>query len=117
MLLHRHNFTTFEHVSLENLYLALRNLMIQENIMTAEDFSQRIRCMTMHKSKGLESTVVVLLEMDPEVVKSHHPHATIFEIFGDTLAAESADQDRLIYVALTRAKEKLYILSKEKFTS
>ena len=68
----------------------------------------------MKKSKGLEAEIVVLLEMDSEVIKSHHPHSAIFQIFGDTLEVESADQDRLIYVALTRAKRQLYLLTKDK---
>ena len=70
--------------------------------------------MTMHKSKGLESEIVILLEVDREVVAAHHPHATIFPLFGDTRTAESADQKRLLYVAMTRAKQQLYILSQEK---
>lgn len=115
MLLHRHNFTSCPGVTLSVLLAALRDLIVREQIMTFEFFTQNVRCMTMHKSKGLESEIVILLEMDATIIKSHHPHATIFEIFGDNLAAESADQDRLIYVALTRAKEKLYLLSNEKY--
>lgn len=115
MLLHRHNFTSCPGVTLNVLLAALRDLIVREQIMTFEFFTQNVRCMTMHKSKGLESEIVILLEMDATIIKSHHPHATIFEIFGDNLAAESADQDRLIYVALTRAKEKLYLLSNEKY--
>lgn len=114
LLLHRHNFTSFANVSLENLYLALRRIMVEEGVMSEMDFDSRVRCMTMHKSKGLESDVVILLEMDRSQVRSEHPHATIFEIFGDTRAAETADQHRLLYVALTRAKHKLYILSSDK---
>ncbi len=114
MLLHRHNFTSIPGVTLKVLLAALQNIVIEEGIMTAEAFSTKVRCMTMHKSKGLESEIVILLEMDPEIIKSHHPHATLFEIFGDTLATESADQDRLIYVALTRAKKHLYLVSSAK---
>ncbi len=114
LLLHRHNFTSFANVSLESFYQALRRLLVEEGIMREADFNDRVRCMTMHKSKGLESDVVVLLEMNRSQVRAEHPHATIFEIFGDTRAAETADQHRLLYVALTRAKHKLYILSSDK---
>lgn len=117
MLLHRHNFTSVPSVTLEILFSALRIIITEEGIMTDMIFTERVRCMTMHKSKGLESEIVILLEMDPEIIKSHHPHSTIFEIFGDTLTAESADQDRLIYVALTRAKEHLYLVSDAGFTT
>ncbi len=113
MLLHRHNFTSFAGISLAQFALALRALLIQENIMTTEDFTRKIRIMTMHKSKGLEADVVILLECDRKIVLSHHPHATTFPLFGDTLEAEQADQHRLLYVALTRARHKLYLLSSD----
>lgn len=114
MLLHRHNFTTFDGISLETFYSALRSLVTKEYIMSEAAFDANVRCMTMHKSKGLEAKVVILLEVDHEVVASCHPHATIFSLFGDTRANESADQKRLLYVAMTRAKEFLYILSSDK---
>lgn len=110
LLLHRHNFTSFTNVTLGNFLRALRQYLIKENILSAENFDQQVRCMTIHKSKGLESDVVILLEVDRNQVLSTHPHATIFELFGDTLTAEKSDQHRLLYVALTRAKHKLYIL-------
>lgn len=114
MLLHRHNFTSFDGITLEIFVCALRQLSIEQGIMTPDEFDRRVRCMTMHKSKGLESDVVILLELDREIVQNTHPHATIFELFGDTRAAEIADQQRLIYVALTRAKQRLYLLSTDK---
>lgn len=111
LLLHRHNFTSFAGVSLEDFLASVRHSLISENIMNDAEFDQRIRCMTIHKSKGLESDVVIMLETNRDQVLSSHPHATIFELFGDTLAAEKSDQQRLLYVALTRAKHRLYILT------
>lgn len=116
LLLHRHNFTSFAGVDLDGFYLALRNICINESIMKPDDFDVRVRIMTMHKSKGLESEVVVLLEASRDQILSSHPHAEIFTIFGDSRISEKADQHRLLYVALTRAKHKLYILSTDKKT-
>jgi len=113
LCLHRHNFTTFENINLETLYSALELLVTRESLLTAADFKRQIRCMTMHKSKGLESEIVILLEVDRAVIQSNHPHATIFQLFGDTQSAEAADQKRLLYVAMTRAKRQLYILSSD----
>ena len=79
--------------------------------MSEARFLEQVRCMTMLKSKGLESEVVILLDFNQDVILSHHPHASLFTIFGDTIENEKADQHRLIYVALTRAKRKLYLLS------
>lgn len=111
LLLHRHNFTSFAGVSLADFTESLRQLLLAEKIMTATDFANRVRAMTMHKSKGLEADVVIMLETNRDQVLAQHPHATIFELFGDNLAAEKADQQRLLYVAMTRAKHKLYILT------
>lgn len=111
MLLHRHNFTSFDSITLEIFFQALRQLTVSQGIMSDVDFAKQIRCMTMHKSKGLESDVVILLELNHNIIQSMHPHATIFQLFGDTRTAEIADQQRLIYVALTRAKHRLYLLS------
>ncbi len=113
LLLHRHNFTSFPGVTLENFLASLKIYLLEQNVLTESAFASQIRCMTMHKSKGLESDVVILLELNRDQILSTHPHATIFEIFGDTLAAERADQQRLLYVALTRAKHRLYLLTSD----
>lgn len=114
LLLHRHNFTSFDGVTLEIFAQALQIILEQQGVMTLAQFQQQVRCMTMHKSKGLEAEVVLLLELNHEIVRSSHPHATIFQLFGDTRAAEQADQSRLLYVAITRAKHKLYLLSSDR---
>lgn len=114
MLLHRHNFTSIPGVTLTVFMNALRRVVVEEGIMTPESFDAQVRCLTMHRSKGLESDVVIILELNHEIVLSEHPHAQMFEIFGDNAAAEKADQHRLLYVALTRAKHQLYILSNDK---
>ncbi len=114
LLLHRHNFTSCIGVTLENFLQALEILLLEQKLLTTEQFQKQIRGMTMHKSKGLESEIVIILEANREMIMSSHPHATIFELFGDTLANEKADQQRLLYVAMTRAKERLYILSSDK---
>lgn len=113
LLLHRHNFTSFANVTLDNFATALRNLLVEQNVLRSSE-ADNIRAMTMHKSKGLESDVVILLECNRDQVLGQHPHATIFELFGDTRAAEKADQHRLLYVALTRAKHRLYILHNDR---
>lgn len=113
LLLHRHNFTSIPAITLDDFRLALRQFLDDESILTKTDFDATVRCMTMHKSKGLESEVVILLECDYEQVLSAHPHAALFQLFGDSRASEKADQHRLLYVALTRAKKHLYILSSD----
>lgn len=114
MLLHRHNFTSFPDVTLETFHHALGIIASEEGIMTTEDFTKQVRCLTMHKSKGLESEVVIILEANRELILGHHPNADLWQIFGDNASVEKADQHRLLYVAMTRAKKKLYILSTDR---
>lgn len=114
MLLHRHNFTTFSNITLETFYAALKILTIEEGIMTSENFDQQVRCLTTHKSKGLESEVVILLEANRDLVLGQHSNADLWQLFGDNFVTEKSDQHRLLYVAMTRAKQKLYILSTDK---
>lgn len=113
MLLHRHNFTSTAGVDLTVFEHALKHVLEKDAVLTLQDFAKRIRIMTMHKSKGLEADVVILLELDQAQVLASHPFATMFEVFDDNLETEKADQHRLIYVALTRAKHKLYMLTND----
>lgn len=113
MLLHRHNFTSVAGVDLIVFERALKKVLVYEHILSESNFARQVRMMTMHKSKGLESDVVILLELDRAQVLASHPFATMFEIFDDNLETEKSDQHRLIYVALTRAKHKLYILTSD----
>lgn len=114
MLLHRHNFTTFLGVGLEAFHQALGLVCSENCVLGPADFAAKVRTMTMHKSKGLEAEVVLLLEFDRSLLFGAHPHAELFPHLGDSRATEKSDQQRLIYVALTRAKDRLYLLSKDK---
>lgn len=113
MILHRHNFTSFLGISLDNFVLSLKEICLDNFILTEEEFQQNIRAMTMHKSKGLEAEVVILLEFDHSLLFGSHPHAELFPSLGDSRAQELADQERLVYVALTRAKSINYLLTSD----
>ena len=66
---------------------------------------------TIHRSKGLEADVVILLEIDAGQFPKPPKPDEIFSIFNETYESRLADEERLFYVALTRAKEELYILT------
>ena len=110
MLLHRNNETNIEGISLEKLRSGLEYGLVEMNIMSREEFDEKIRVMTMHKSKGLESEVVIILEADEGVIPETHPDTSLYGIFGETDEAAMEDQKRLFYVAMTRAKKRLYII-------
>jgi len=65
-----------------------------------EDRGRGVRIMTVHASKGLEFSVVFL----PRLEEGIFPHRSALEN-----AEELEEERRLFYVAITRAKEKLYL--------
>jgi superfamily I DNA/RNA helicase len=66
-------------------------------------------CGTMHRSKGLEFRAVFLVHVNEDVVP---PKNAIESVLDDEEIEEIIKQERsLLYVASTRVRERLYILS------
>ena len=110
MLLHRNNETNLAGMSLVDLGRGLKWGLARLGIMTEAEFEERVRIMTMHKSKGLEAEVVIILEADEGVIPKTHPDTILYTVFGETEEVSLSDQKRLFYVAMTRAKKRLYII-------
>ncbi|EJF07190.1 ATP-dependent exonuclase V beta subunit, helicase and exonuclease domain-containing [Thiovulum sp. ES] len=64
---------------------------------------------TAHKSKGLQFDEVLLQKDSFENNKTHSENR-FFKIFGKTDDEIKAEEKRLFYVAITRAKDKLYLI-------
>jgi DNA helicase-4 len=85
-------------------------------IVRAYQNSVDIEFMTFHKSKGLEADYTILLDVNSEgmpfpSIKEDHP---LLKIFTETTENfRHAEERRLFYVALTRAKKKVYVLCNE----
>ena len=77
-------------------------------VADAADYSEdgdAVTLMTIHSAKGLEFKVVFLIGLEESIL----PHAnSLYE------EAELEEERRLMYVAITRAKEKLYFLNAQK---
>ncbi|MDP2090709.1 MAG: UvrD-helicase domain-containing protein [Candidatus Gracilibacteria bacterium] len=80
-----------------------------------ELFNNRIEFITAHKSKGKEADIVIMLDISekkyPSNVTSLKDDVKYDRIFGITSDSLLKDERRLFYVALTRAKEKIYMIS------
>ena len=109
LILHRNNDTHLK-ISLEGLERALEREVVKAGVLAEEEFKEKVRVMTMHKSKGLEAEVVIILEADAGVIPKTHPDTRLFGVFGETEEVALNDQVRLFYVAMTRAKKRLYIM-------
>jgi DNA helicase-2/ATP-dependent DNA helicase PcrA len=67
-----------------------------------EDIRQKVTLSTMHSSKGLEFPIVFLCGASDDLL----PHAKSIE---EAHGAAEAEERRLLYVGITRAKERLFI--------
>lgn len=110
LILHRNNEMDGEKISLETLKTGLMEGLEVFGVMEKAEFLEKVKIMTMHKSKGLEAEVVIILEADEGVIPKSHPDTSLYRIFGETEEIAFDDQKRLFYVAMTRAKRKLYII-------
>lgn len=74
---------------------------------------KKIHIQTAHKYKGLQADMVIILNVTDGAFPLLHPDNALFEIFGKTLLDAFEEERRLFYVALTRAKFRLYILTEK----
>ena len=66
---------------------------------------------TIHKFKGMEADVVIILEATNNEFPLLHPDSEFNLVFGKTAQMQLDEERRLFYVALTRAKTDIYILT------
>ena len=110
LVLHRNNEMNMESVELVALRKCVGECVVGLGVMTLAEYEERVKYMTMHKSKGLEAEVVIILEADVGVIPKTHPDTMLYSVFGENEQAALDDQKRLFYVAMTRAKKRLYII-------
>ena len=103
------SFVNLEHEFKEKL----REILVKCNKFSKEEFEKKFKVETIHKSKGAEADVVFLLNFEYENMKIH-PDSEIDLIFGRTQQDIIDEEVKLYYVAVTRAKQKLYIINENK---
>ena len=82
--------------------------------MSSEDFIKNVQLKTVHKAKGEEADIVILLDINEGSFPVYNSNNDLFEIFGQKSLDSVEDEEKLYYVALTRAKESEYILYERK---
>lgn len=76
-----------------------------------EEDRRRVTISTVHKYKGLEREAVILADAVERSFPLIHPHWVFLRIFGDSIESIEKEERRLFYVALTRARSSLTILT------
>ena len=88
-------------VAAEKLPAFLEWLALRSDLDSLAGQSSAVTMMTVHAAKGLEFPVVFVAGMEEGIF----PHTT----FGDSDPAKLEEERRLAYVAITRARKKLYL--------
>ena len=78
---------------------------------------ERIAISTAHKYKGLEKSMVIILDAVHRSYPLIHPDWIFSRILGDSPEKIIEEERRLFYVALTRAVERLVIITDQGFIS
>ena len=93
--------------SLSNYLELLRSLFSKE-------IGEKISISTAHKYKGLEKSVVIVMDAVARSYPLIHPDWVFSRILGDTPAEVTKEERRLFYVALTRAIDQLVIITEQR---
>ena len=72
---------------------------------------KRVNAATIHRYKGLEASAVIVLDALEHRYPLIHPHWIFTRVFDDTLGRIVEEERRLLYVAMTRAKNNLVLLT------
>lgn len=76
-----------------------------------KSLKERISISTAHKYKGLEQPMVILLDVIARSYPLIHPDWAFSRILGDSPEKITREERRLLYVAMTRATDKLVIIT------
>lgn len=79
-----------------------------------KDQRERVTISTAHKYKGLEKKMVIILDLVQRSYPLIHPDWQFTRILGNSLENIVEEERRLLYVALTRAEEDLFIFTENR---
>lgn len=111
MILSRGNNLGYQYENLGKFKRKLKSCFAPEELKRFRDFDAQVSCLTAHRSKGAESDVVIVLNVNERKFPIVHPDNELFRILGTSIEEVYDEEERLFYVAITRAKHSLYLLT------
>lgn len=78
-----------------------------------DEWRKKLTVSTTHRFKGREVDTVIIIDALDGVYPLIHPSWIFLRILGESLESVDAESRRLFYVALTRAKESLFIITEK----
>jgi len=91
-----------------------KRLKIIKKKVNGKDVFVNIDYSTVHSFKGKERDVVIIVGTNRRSFPKFHPDNELMEVLGVTAQKVRDEEQRLFYVAITRAKEELYLIYNEK---
>lgn len=83
---------------------------LRDELSFSKQEADRVKVMTMHKAKGLEADIIIVLEANNGNIPKVHPDNDLYSVFGETQEKHFIDEEKLFYVAITRAKKQFWVL-------
>ena len=87
----------------------IKEILLNKKLFRGDPKAPNFDVKTVHRSKGEESDLVILTEINENSFPIFHPDNNLFGVFGENETTIMEDEIRLYYVALTRAKSSVYI--------
>lgn len=117
MILSRSDYLAYSYQSMYDFKRKLKSVFYENGLSEFQDFDRQVNCSTVHKSKGLEADVVIVLNVNERRFPIVHPDNQLYSLFGVTMSGVYKEERRLFYVALTRAKHMTYLLHEKNLKS
>jgi DNA helicase-4 len=112
MILSRTGNLGYAYRNLEKFKTKLRDIL-KPDISQFNNFDEQVQCLSAHGSKGLEADVVIVLNADKRKFPLIHPDNLLNRILGVNIDDVFREEERLFYVAITRAKQDLYLITEK----
>jgi DNA helicase-4 len=111
LILNRTNTPGHGYSSLRKFQRKLKSCFDEIELNAFRNFDEQVQCWTAHGSKGAEADVVIILGAVEKRFPMMHPDNELYFFLGDTLEKVYLEEKRLFYVAITRAKQSLYLIT------
>ena len=89
----------------------LEDFLSEFKKLIPEKFHQKLSASTIHSFKGKQADTIIIIDFKQNFYPFLHPRGNFTRIFGDNLNTMLADELNLLYVAITRAKEDLFLFT------
>ena len=111
MILNRSNYLGFKYESMFKFKRKLESCFSQTERQKFRNFDSQVECSTAHSSKGEEADVVIILNILDRNFPKIHPDNKLYRLLGISVGDVHSEEERLFYVALTRAKHSLHLVT------